>query len=356
MLPMSARIWVLFVVWLLTGLPVWAQALPADTERRYQAALTRAEQAIGRGDYNQALASLDLAEGLYPTLLKSLLESCKCTPEQARALSMQLQIRLVPIILTLGERLYDLDRFDDVLGLYQRGQLINADFPCLRAETGFLYVTLDRRTLAVTELYEAKRLARFPARRDIVAAQNQVACPRERIDRRSHGLLEQLGLDTEYPLGLDLESGQAMPGRIVPGMGAEIPWRGQMHPVYFEESLASVKRKLGEPEQSTRAQVGGEESLHLRYGETLLVFDAHSQHLQSLELKTAGQPVLLPGGYLRIGEPISQLDKNLGQGYGFEPLPLGSNRAFDIRRYTQLGVDFYGSDGLVTAVTLQVPE
>lgn len=302
--------------------------------------------ALEAADFDTALALQDPLRELYAKVLAIALDVCNCEADEAYALKMSTQSYYMRLTMLLGQGLYDAGRFAEALAVYDKGQAVNAEYPCLRYEKGFTFVALKQPDAAAIELYEAKRLARFPSRSSVpnhFSEGEDVVCPRAEVDRSSDGLLAGLGKPLNYPLGRDLASGRAMPGRIVPGMGLQFEKQGHLFDIYLEESVASILQKLGEPDRREHWRMMGEYLPYLIYGDLRIALDAGGERVKFLHLASPGRALLTPRGYLETGATAEQVRALLGQDYGFrhgeEKDPARPMKEF--LDYTELGVVFH---------------
>lgn len=318
-------------------------------------------EAMADDNFDKAIATQEPVEKLYREVIKVAFEHCKCDAEEARRIILNSQNFYMRLTVTLGQRLYDVGRFQDAIRVFDRGQAINDEYPCLRYEKGFTYVAMKQADQAATELYEAKRLARFPSRSTIpssLGAEEDVICPRVEVDSHSDGLLQQMGKPTDYPLGVDLATGATRVGRIVPGMGLQWLWKGNWNNLYLDESTSSVLKKLGEPDKREKWQMMGEYLPYLTYGDLRIALDADGQHVRFMHLATPGRPILTPKGYLETGAPAASVHKLLGKDFGYRhAAERNSDKPMkEFLDYTQLGLVFHiDREGKIAMISLYPP-
>lgn len=303
----------------------------------------KASQYLNQYDYDKALAEVNTAEIVYHRILKDLAN----TPDQAEAykVKLSLQSSLVMAYIVLGHRLFDKGRYQDALRVYDKSIYISPDFPCSHYEKGYTYQQLKQPWKAAVSLYEAQRLARFPARRNIVDhfdEEGGLFCGRDQVDPRSQQLLRDLGKSPLYPLAVDLKTGQQVPGRVLPGIGAHLVRGQESASVYLEQPLSEVLQNLGEPVgQEKVVYRDGRELPHYIYPDIMVVVDPGNQQVVGLYVYAPTAFVETPRGNLKVGAEARSVIKTLGQSFGFKKEYLGVNS--DIREsldYQELGLGF----------------
>ncbi len=306
--------------------------------------IRKASQYLNQYDYDKALAEANTAEIVYQRILNSLASSSD--QAQVYKIKLSLQSSLVLTYTLLGHRFFDKGRYHDALRIYDKSIRLSPDFPCSHYEKGYTYQQLNEPWKAAVSVYEAQRLARFPARRNIVDAFDEdggLYCGRDQVDSRGNTILTELGKSTLYPLDVNLKNGQKVPGRIVPGIGAHlVRGQGGKASVYLEQSLAEVLKNLGDPVGEEKLLYrDGRELPHYVYDDVMVVIDPDNQQVIGLYVYAPTSFVETPKGNLRVGADARAVITTLGQSFGFKKEYLGVNS--EIREsldYQELGLGF----------------
>lgn len=297
---------------------------------------------IGQYEYDKALAEANTAEIAYKRALKELASFADAS--EAYKLKLAMQANLVLIYNLLGQRLFDNDRFPEALRVYDKAIGISPDFPCLHYEKGYTYQRMKSPWKAAVSVYEAQRLARFPARRNIINhfdEDGSIYCGRGAIDPRAQTILSELGKPLLYPIEVNLKTGQKSPGRILPGLGANVVRPDQNVNVYLEQPLADVVKNLGEPlSEETILYRDGRELPHYIYEGLMVVVNPTDQNVIGLYVFSPQAYVETPNGNLAVGADAKSVLKTLGKSFGFVKNHVGINS--DIRdslSYPELSLD-----------------
>lgn len=338
------------------SLGLFAQAGTFDL---FQDNIHQGQNALENYQYDKAMAHANSAEILYRRTLREW--SKGNDPAEVWKANLAMQTNIVLLYMFLGQRLFDQNRYQDALKIYDKAIAIAPNFPCLHYEKGFTYFHLKQNWKSALALYEAKRLARFPARRNIInhfEESGSLYCGRAETDDRSDGLLRDLDKSIYYPLELDLSTGQKMPGQVVPGMGVNLMREGQSINIYLEEPLANALSKLGEPFSQKELEIDGKKRLHFFYSDIVLAFEPTENTLSRISFYQGTPQVNWANQHLAMGDHASTVLKKMGQAYGFDKTYMGVNE--DLREYIhypEIGLDFGISRqdqiGMISIYTLE---
>lgn len=314
-----------------------ASAQSSEAQVFYES-LKKVNDAMQKGYYAQALAQISTAEQASAQLME--LVNLAPDPEEGRDIQQTLQAELVYSYTLLGQALYDAQRYTDALKIYDKSLAIAPHFPCTHYEKGYTHQALNQRNQAAVALYEAQRLARFAAWRKLPNPLNPnkaLSCGREQIDGRSQNSLQELGFAPYYPLTVDLKTGQNIPGRIVPGMGAHLV-RDRAIALYLEAPLAQALQALGPPiAERIMPYRTGEQLPHYMYKDVLVVADRAKQQVLGLYVYSPQASIATPAGLLSMGAPTRTVEQTLA---AFEPVKDTLEDSGDLREsydYPQLG-------------------
>lgn len=347
--------------WLLTPLLFVSLSLPvqADTFDQFQVHIHTGLAALQNYNYDQALAQANSAEIYYRRTLQAYARGNSA--EDLWKLNLAMQTNLVLLYSVLGQRLFDQKRYTEAMRVYDKALVISPNYPNLRYEKGFTYFSMGQPWKAAVELYEAKRLARFPARRNIInhfAEEGSLVCSREEIDRRSDGLLQDMGKSIRYPLDMDLESGKKVPGRIVPGLGVHWPDQGNGKYIYLETPEAEILELLGEPSAWDEQEGKDGKSSVMVYPQLLISLDDTERKVKEILVMAPERPILTPKGYLKTGIHARNILALLGQTMGFARHVMGLNaNPREYLDYPELGLTFAISpQDTVVGISIRVME
>jgi tetratricopeptide (TPR) repeat protein len=346
---------------LLTPMLFISLCLPvqADTFDQFQVHIHTGLDAIKNYNYDQALAQANSAEIFYRRTLQAY--SHENSAEDLWKLNLAMQTNIVLLYSFLGQRLFDQKRYQDALRVYDKALAISPNYPNLRYEKGFTYFNLGQTWKATVELYEAKRLARFPARRNIInhfSEEGSLYTSRQEIDTRSDNLLKDMGKSADYPLDTDLETGKKIPGRIVPGMGVHWPGRGSGSYLYLDQDEEKISESLGEPTAREDIDWNDGKRVLMRYPELVLGLDPMTRKVREIHVSKIGYPVQTPKGYITIGAHAGTVLKQLGVSMGFDRTVMGINAdPREYLSYTELGLIFAVSpNDIVSGVSITALE
>ncbi len=303
--------------------------------------LDQAYDLIQEYEYTKAIAHMNSAEILYHRTLQELAKSGETSSSIWKS-NLAMQGSMVRLYLTLGNRLFDQDNYTKALQIYQRAQDMAPRFPCIRYEKGYTYFKLNQPWKAAVELYEAKRLARFPSYRKIVNhfdEEETIVCPQREVEERGNGILKDLGKSPLYPIELNLSTGQPASNQILPGVGIHLAKQKQS--IYLEETFTDVLTKVGPAAGEEETTHKGQNLRLYVYPEMVIAVDPSDDSIVQIHAFDNQRPVNTPNGMLRIGDHARDVLKTMGQGYGFSRNYNGINE--DIREYldySELGLMF----------------
>lgn len=323
--------------------PVWA----SSTIDQFLENVNKGLAAANNYNYDSSIGYVNSAEIQYRRALQEMSKAGQ-DPQEIWKINLAMQTNLVLLYNMLGQRFFDQDKYAQALQMYNKSQAINATFPCTHYEKGYTYLRLKDTWKAAVEIYEAKRLVRFPAYRRIVNHYDDdgsINCSREDVETRGDGILHELGKSTDYPVGLDLVTGKAVPNQMVPGIGLHLA--SLKKAVYIGESLAQVLDDLGKPlsqDDETESDRGETLRIYVFQNPRIVVcIDTTSETVKQIHVFEPNIPVASPAGQIKTGVHAREVLRLLGQGYGFQRSPNGVNA--DIREYLD-----YPEIGLVFGV------
>lgn len=327
---------------LILGLPAVA-AVP-DSFEEFQGTVNSGVAALEEGKVSEASKQLIQAEKLYQATLTAL---AKDNSQDAEAHRQALRSNLVLLYLQLGQALNQAEQSTEALELYARARRIAPDSAMIPYLIGTLQAANKEQEAAATSFRLARRLARFPALRDLpnpLVPDAGLFGDYTDFDTHIAERLSELGLPVTDPLEIDLMTGRKHPGLAVPGMGAQVSLTkgGRWHNVYLGADLGETSDTLGKAKGSQVLTNGADSRIELGYPGFTLDFDLASSSLQGLYLYDEGQTVSVPGGMLSVGDGLTKIKARLGEGYGYQLEPL-DDASLDMKafvNYPQLGLSF----------------
>ena len=287
-----------------------------------------------------------------------------------------MQVDTIRLLSALGGNYYERKDYVKALSCYQQSLAIEPELPIMHHYTAFLHLMLEQPEQALPHLYEAKRLNRIPVMRWLINPLNEsfrIGADAKALDAENDRLLKQLGQPMDYPLAKDPVSGQQRKGVMVPGVGATLRnAAGEYANLYLSTPEAKLFQQFGQSVPSGEnimpvvqfgprtndpqsAKVVEKPLAHYPFQGTSysVALNTAAKHVFMIEAHEPGYSLRINREYIAIGDPIAQVEKVLGQGFGFQSYDLKGATVSRLLVYPGLGLVIGIKDGKVAALNIQ---
>jgi tetratricopeptide (TPR) repeat protein len=359
-----------------TALPARADYI-ADHYAVFETSLREAVSAYQNQKEDQAFSSLQKAREAVSKFEQEAAKQQQTDSPKFIKAHQAMRVDLVRLLSALAGSYYKQENAQQVQKAYTQALELAPTLPLLHFHMAYLQVQLGQPALALSHLYEAKRLNRLPQMRWLINPFDQnlrIGATAKALDHECDKLLTQLGQATNYPIERDPVSGQASKALLVPGIGANLRTAaGNSYAnIYFNTPEAQLFKLLGPTSSSEKnsmliVQFGPPTTdpttkplerklVHYLYptSHCTVSVDAATKQVYMIQSEEPGYQVYINKEAIAIGDPIARVQKVLGGDYGFQAYDLKGGAVSKMLLYPALGLVIgINSDGKVAALNLQ---
>ena len=338
------------------------QAAPssAAVKTQIEQQLGRIQSMIASRDLMMLPAQLRLADATFKSFTN--LKDVASLDDNKWKVTEALRQDLIFTHLSAAQALYDVGKFDTSLGVLADARVLDPKLPVTYYFEALNYLKQGKEWDATEKLYQAKRLNFYPALRKIENPLQPwevlTASPKE-LDLRVDQALQSLGKDTEYPISLNFQTGQHTYLKMIPGVGANLIGRdGQYFNVYLDRDMINkVLDNMGKPVDIVEKYMRDQVLTFNVYDDYFIIGMNPENIIERIQVDKPGFNVEIDSKIYHIGDPVAQLQKNVGDRFGFEKIASDDPHFKETWVYNELGlsigVTHDNKIGLISIWTLE---
>lgn len=221
--------------------------------------------------------------------------------------------------------LYDAGYFQNALEVLGDARVMDPKMPVTYYFEALNMLKTGKEWDATEKLYQAKRLNMYPSMRKIenpLEPWEVLSANPEELETRIDTILKSLGKDTEYPISLNFQTGKHDYLKLIPGVGANLMGRdGKYFNTYLNRDMINkVLDNLGKPAQIEEKYMRDQMLQFYVYDNYFIIGMNPENIIERIQVDRPGYSVEVDSKLYKIGDSIDELQKNLGDRFGFEKL------------------------------------
>lgn len=321
--------------------PVYAAPSSAAVKTQIEQELGKIQNLIAAGQLDQLPAQLRLAQASFKQLQG--LKDVDSLDQNKWKVTEALRQNLIFSHLNASQALYDSGKYDSSLAVLADARLLDPKLPVTYFYEAMDLLKQGKEWDATEKLYQAKRLNFYPALRKV---ENPLqpwevlsANPKE-LEAKIDANLKAMGKDTEYPITLNFQTGDHTDLKLIPGVGANLKGRdGQTFNVYLDRDMINkVLDSMGKPVDIVQKYMRNQTLTFNVYDDYFIIGMNPENIIERIQVDKPGYSVEVDSKLYRIGDPVDQLQKDIGTRFGFEKIASDDKRFKETWVYNDLGL------------------